>query len=120
MAGVPEAVRRKALAAGAARWLDELPPLVAGIERDWSVTVGRAYEDATEAYVADATTDDGVPVVLKLMVPRDGAAASNEITVLRLAGGEGCVRLLRHDVARGALLLERLGRSLHDLDVPID
>ena len=120
MAGVPEAVRRKALAARATQWLDDLPSLLAGIERDWSITVGRAYQDATEAYVAEATTNDGGPVVLKLLVPRDGAAASNEITVLRLADGEGCVRLLRHDVAQGALLLERLGRSLHDLAVPID
>jgi len=38
---------------------------------------------------------------------------------LRLVGGEGCVRLLRADAARGALLLERLGRSLHQLALPI-
>jgi streptomycin 6-kinase len=30
------------------------------------------------------------------------------------------VRLLRDDADRGALLLERLGRSLHDLQLPID
>ena len=30
-------------------------------------------------------------------------------TVLRLAAGDGCARLLRDDVGRGALLLERLG-----------
>lgn len=39
--------------------------------------------------------------------------------MLRLADGVGCVRLLRHDEARGALLLERLGRSLHELALPI-
>jgi len=39
--------------------------------------------------------------------------------VLRLANGEGCVRLLRDDEARGALLLERLGRSLRELALPI-
>ena len=110
---------RKALAAGAARWLDDLPALVAGLERDWSITVGRGYDDATEAFVAEAIIDGGAPAVLKLLVPSGGDAASNEITVLRLADGVGCVRLLRHDEARGALLLERLGRSLHELALPI-
>jgi streptomycin 6-kinase len=57
--------------------------------------------------------------VLKLIVPRDGEAAAHEATVLRLAAGEGCPRLLREDVARGALLLERLGRSLYQLQLPV-
>ena len=43
-----------------------------------------------------------------------------EITVLRLANGEGCVRLLRHDVERGALLIERLGEALVDLGWPLE
>ena len=117
---VPAVVRNKAAAVGATQWLADLPALVADLEREWSVEVGRACADATEAFVAEATLDDGTPVVLKLLVPRDGDAAANEITVLRLTNGEGCVRLLRDDAARGALLLERLGRSLHELALPID
>jgi streptomycin 6-kinase len=116
---VPETVRNKAIAVGAAEWLDELPALVAGIERDWSLTVGAVFADATEAFVAAVVCDDGVDAVLKVVVPRAGDAAAHEITVLRLADGTGCVRLLRDDVARGALLLERLGRSLAELAVPI-
>jgi streptomycin 6-kinase len=58
-------------------------------------TGGRAYQDATEAMVAEATLADGTPAVLKLLVPRPGDDAQNEITVLRLARGDGCVRLLR-------------------------
>jgi streptomycin 6-kinase len=51
---------------------------------------------------------------------RDGLApARHEITALRLAAGRGCVRLLRHDVDRGALLLDRLGPSLHDAGRPL-
>lgn len=118
MRGVPAVVRNKALAVGAARWIQDLPELVAGLEQEWSITVGSAYGDATEAFVAEATLGDGTPAVLKLLVPRDGDAAQNEITVLRLAGGEGCVRLLREDAGRGALLLERLGRSLRELALP--
>jgi streptomycin 6-kinase len=113
-------VREKARAAGAEAWLGELPALVGRLEAEWQIVVGRAYRDSTEAYVAEATLADGTPTVLKLLVPRDGDAAAHEATVLRIAAGEGCPRLLRDDVARGALLLERLGRSLHDLRAPVD
>jgi streptomycin 6-kinase len=108
-------VRNKALAAGAVGWLDELPGLIASLERDWGITIGPPYPDATEAFVAEA----GPASVLKLMIPRAGDHARNEITVLRLASGDGCVRLLRADEERGALLLERLGRPLHQLGLPL-
>jgi streptomycin 6-kinase len=116
---VPAVVRTTALAAGAGAWLHGLPDLITSLERDWSIAVGLAYQDATEALVAEATVADGTPAVLKLLVPRPGDAARNEITVLRLTRGDGCVRLLRADESRGALLLERLGRSLHELGLPI-
>jgi streptomycin 6-kinase len=116
---VPPVVRNIAAAAGATRWLDDLAELVASLEQEWSITVGRSFEDSTEAFVAEALLDDGTPAVLKLLVPRAGNAARSEITVLRLTKGEGCVQLLRDDVTRGALLVERLGRSLHDLELPI-
>lgn len=119
MVEVPEVVRRKAFAVGADGWLDDLPSLIASLERDWGVAVGDAYTDSTEAYVAEAICEDGTPAVLKLLMPRSSDAAENEITVLRLTGGEGCVRLLRDDAARGALLLERLGRSMYQLGLPI-
>src|SRR4051794_24332083 len=119
MIGLPEVVREKALAIGAGRWLRELPELVAGIEEEWAIVVGRPDTDPTEAFVAEAPLGDGTPAVLKLLVPRSGDAAANEITVLRLTNGEGCVRLLRADPARGALLFERLGRSLRELALPI-
>jgi streptomycin 6-kinase len=116
---VPEVVRRKAGAAGAGGWLDGLPSLVADLEREWSLRVGRCYSGGTEAFVAEATLAEGGDAVLKLLVPQGGDAARHEITVLRLANGEGCVRLLRSDAGRGALLLERLGPSLFDLGRPL-
>jgi len=116
---VPAVVRNKAAAGGASAWLDELPSLVSALEREWSFTTGAAFGDATEAFVAAAELSDGTQAVLKLLVPRASDDARHEITVLRLAGGSGCARLLRSDEARGALLLERLGRSLHELRLPI-
>jgi streptomycin 6-kinase len=112
-------VRRKAVGVGAGAWLDDLPLLVASLEQEWGITIGDVYYDSTEAFVAEATCADRTPAVLKLIVPRSGDAAQNEITVLRLTDGEGCARLLREDATRGALLLERLGRSLHQLGLPI-
>jgi streptomycin 6-kinase len=116
---VPAVVREKAYAAGAAGWLRGLPELVAGLEEEWSIAVGRVYGGGTEAFVAEAVLEDGTPAVLKLLIPRDGGAARSEIAVLRLTNGEGCVRLLRADAVRSALLLERLGRPLSRLGLPL-
>ncbi len=120
MFSVPQVVRNKAIAAGASHWLNELPALVARLEGEWSFSVGRPLDGGTESFVAEVILADGTPAVLKLLIPRDRDAAANEITVLRLSDGEGCARLLRDDEARGALLVERLGRSLHELALPIE
>jgi len=118
--GLPEVVRRRALAAGAEAWIHELPALVADFERLWSIRVGRPYAGGTEALVAEATLADGTAAVLKLLIPQAGDAARNEIEALRLAQGDGCAQLFRDDAERGALLLERLGTPLHDLALPLE
>ena len=116
---VSELVRNKARSAGAEEWLDSLPALVAELAAEWGFTLGEAFGDGTEAFVAAVTTAEGEPAVLKVVLPQDdGAAAAREAAVLRAAGGDGCARLLAHDDARRALLLERLGPSLHDLGLP--
>ena len=119
MIEVPAVVRRKALAADAEQWLADLDDLVAAISQQWGLTLGRVFQDGTEALVTEATLADGTAAVLKLLVPRGDDVAAHEITVLRLANGEGCARLLRADATTGALLLERLGPSLHDLGLPL-
>jgi streptomycin 6-kinase len=115
---IPPVVRRKALAAGHRAWLDGLPALVASLERRWSIIVGPTCPGGTEAYVAKVLTGGRGRAVLKLMPP--GEAAAHEMTTLRLAGGDGCVRLLREDEEHGAMLLERLGAPLADLDLPLE
>jgi streptomycin 6-kinase len=118
---VPAVVRNKAALAGADGWLRDLPDLVDTLAREWSITVGPAFDDSTEGLVAQVSFPDGTPAVLKVLIPRSYSpdAARHEITVLRLADGEGCARLLRADTDRGALLLERLGPSMHSLGLPI-
>lgn len=117
---VPEVVRRKAHVLGAAQWLDELPGLIRRLTYDWDIELGSTFEGATEAYAAEVMLSSGEPAVLKIPVRANPAALNNELTVLRLAGGNGCVRLLKADPERGAMLLERLGPSLYDLGLPIE
>lgn len=117
MDGLSDAARRKAEVVGAHRWLAALPELVAELAERWGFRLGPAFGDGSEAYVAAVDLDDGSPAVLKVLVPR-GDAAVHEIAALRLADGAGCARLLEADADRDALLVERLGPSLHDLRVP--
>ncbi|WP_152365704.1 aminoglycoside phosphotransferase family protein [Microlunatus speluncae] len=118
MIRVPEALRNHAVAAGAERWLADLPELVNHLEQQWDLTLGRPLAGATEAYVAEVTTGAGQPAVLKVLLPLSGGRARHEITALRLADGRGCVALLRDDPDLGALLLERLGPPLYELGLP--
>ena len=115
---VPGAVRRHAITGGHQGWLEQLPALVAELEREWSITVGRSYDGGNEAFVADASLDDGSGAVLKVFIPRDDDSARNEITVLRLVDGDGCARLLRADLSRNAMLIERLGARLGESGLP--
>ena len=113
MIDVPAVVRNKARAAGAEDWLERLPALVSSLEADWSITVGHPYEGGTEAFVADATLADGTLAVLKVLVQ------GRPLTSRRLVGGDGCPVLYRYDPGDGALLMERLGRPMHELGLPL-
>lgn len=119
MIDVPEAVRNKVRAAGVEDWLERLPALVSGLEADWSIIVGRPYTGGSEAFVAEATRADGGSAILKVLVPGVGNDSSNEATALRIVGGEGCPALYRYDADRGALLMERLGRPMFELGLPL-
>ncbi|MEO1061524.1 MAG: aminoglycoside phosphotransferase family protein [Actinomycetota bacterium] len=124
MIEVPELVERSALAAGAASWLAALPDLVGDLATEWELSVGGPLPGGTESCVVGVTQADGTPAVLKLLLPRTGdevveRAGRHEAAVLRLADGDGCVRLFRSDLDGSALLLERLGPSLSTLGLPI-
>lgn len=121
MISIPDALRRSALWAGAQQWLDDLPALVSDLEQRWNIRIGEPLTGGHVAYVAEAMTTDGDPVVLKVRVPLpfEPDAGRHEIAALRVADGEGCAALLREDLDRSAMLLERLGPSLFDIGVPM-
>jgi streptomycin 6-kinase len=122
---IPEPVRRKAQALGAEgeQWLCELSACIAALEREWRISVGDAIEGGTGAYVANAETEDGIAAVVKLAMP-DGltghAPFARELQTLRLADGRPHVRVLRADERRRVMLLERLGRPLVALRLPVE
>ena len=95
------ALSLRALGAAGEAWLAELPGLLAGLEADWSVTVGARLDGGHTAYVAEAVTRDGTPVVLKVSVPPgvDGFTPfGRQLAALQLAGGDPYARLIRYDV----------------------
>ena len=116
---VPIVVQNKAHACGESAWLDSLPSLVEDLASAWGFRPGAVHPDGTEALVLDVVMTDGPHAVLKLLVPRDGAAR-NEIRVLELADGDGCPALYRSDHDRSAMLMERLGPSMFRLGLPIE
>ncbi|MFD3591555.1 aminoglycoside phosphotransferase family protein [Nocardia sp. NPDC058640] len=88
-----------------ARWIDELPGVVAGLAARWGlVELSAPFRGGTHAYVAAARRTDGSWVVLKVPVVDEENVA--EATALHVYAGDGAVRLLDFDAASGALLLE--------------
>src|SRR5688500_12138740 len=112
---VPDEVRNKVIADGHAAWLDALPSIVASLLEDWSVTIGATLRGGHAALVVEAALADGTAAVLKVGVPATQWGLRHEIAALRLTNGDGCARLLREDLDRGALLLERLGAPMYDV-----
>jgi len=72
------------------------------VAREWGVSIGERLAAGRFSYVTFAGDD----AVLKV-VPVEDDEADHEADALELLAGNGAVRLLRHDPARRALLIER-------------
>lgn len=112
---IPDEVRNKVVAEGNASWLDELPSVVESLAQDWSLTIGATLRGGHAALVVEATLAGMTAAVLKVGVPGTRRELSFEATALRLADGDGYASLLRIDLDRDALLLERLGAAMYDV-----
>jgi streptomycin 6-kinase len=118
---LPSKVLRNVVARGeaGAAWLAQLPTLVGDLEQRWNIAVGRTMPNGTEAYVAETVSSLGEPGVLKVPIPGTNKAR-RELGVLLAADGRGYARVLQHDPASGAMLLERLGPQLFQLGYPLE
>jgi streptomycin 6-kinase len=120
---MPERLMTSVTALGPAgsRWLEDLPDILASLAADWSIAYGRPLDGGNAAYVIEAVTANGRPVIAKPALPAgvDGFAPfEQELETLRLAGGDPYAELIPHDVSRRSLLLERLGPPLASLGWP--
>ena len=102
--------RVAAMGAAGASWTAALPGVLAGLERDWSITIGRGLPGGSASFVAHARREDGSAAVVKVAVTGEGWP--EQVATLGRARGRGYVRLLRSDPTRRAMLLEELGPSL--------
>jgi streptomycin 6-kinase len=122
---LPEPVRRKVTALGpdGTRWVARLDDLVARVEARWDLSVGAPVGGGSGAFVARAVTGSGSDVVVKIAIP-EGLEAhgsfTSELRALQLGDGHGYVRLLHADIDERVLVLERLGRPLADLRLPVE
>jgi streptomycin 6-kinase len=90
---------------GGGEWLDSLPALVADCSDRWQLRIGSPYQPASISLVVPAERADDTPAVLKISFPEP--ESEHEGAALAHWDGRGAVRLLAHDAARRALLIER-------------
>jgi streptomycin 6-kinase len=82
--------------------LEPLARIAEEVAGEWGLELGEPFALSNYSYVAPAGED----AVLKV-TPAEDDEADEEADALALWDGDGAVRLLRHDRARRALLLER-------------
>ncbi|WP_031478956.1 aminoglycoside phosphotransferase family protein [Streptomyces bicolor] len=86
-----------------------LPDLTADFLDRWELTVDGRPMHGVSALILPVLRRDGSPAVLKLQLLDE--ESEGEPVALRAWDGDGAVRLLDHDAATGAMLLERLDSS---------
>jgi streptomycin 6-kinase len=113
---VPDEVRSRTLADGHAAWLDGLPSVLDSLAQDWSLTIGATMRGGHAALVVEATLATG-PVGPQGRGSRIPTPARLRGDRARSRRGKSCARLIRRDLTRDALLLERLGPAMSDVIV---
>jgi len=88
------------------RWITELPAMAAVFMDRWQLRKDGEVSAGAVALIIPVVRRDGSKAVLKLQPVDD--ETGGEPAVLKAWAGRGAVRLLEHDSASGAMLLERL------------
>ncbi|WP_431043185.1 aminoglycoside phosphotransferase family protein [Streptomyces sp. P1-3] len=99
-------------------WIAALPKLIAEFLERWGLRPDGAPAHGAAALVVPVLREDGTAAALKLQQVTD--ETEGEPLGLRAWSGDGVVRLLDHDAASGAMLLERLDGRRSLASVPDD
>ena len=91
------------------QWVATLPGLAAEVVERWRLRLDGPAAYGAVALVLPVRCPDGAPAALKLQPVDD--ETGGEAVALTSWAGHGAVRLLAHDPASGAMLLERLDAS---------
>lgn len=89
----------------AAEWLRRLPSTIGEVRREFQLTLFAPLPAGSCSWVAPAVLSDGTQAIVKIGFPH--REMLGEAAALRIWDGDGAARLLAHDPARHALLLER-------------
>ncbi|MCP4959137.1 MAG: hypothetical protein GY925_07690 [Actinomycetia bacterium] len=122
---VPDLVRQRALSGGdpGRRWLNDLPQVLEQLAHRWRLQIGSVFTGGSAALVIGVVEDTGRTGVLKVAIPPEidiAGAFDCSVRAHQLANGQGCAELYAHDAAVPAMLLERLGPNLHQLDLGLE
>ncbi|NOU71024.1 hypothetical protein GC098_06190 [Paenibacillus sp. LMG 31458] len=99
----------------AEEWLRDFDMLIYDCEKRWQMKMMPPF-DLSFNFVAPAVRKDGTEVVVKLVIPGDEFVS--EVDALTLFNGNGIVKIIDVDIAKGILILERLipGQTLASLE----
>ena len=99
-------------------WLAALPQTIRKLENSWQLSLEEPFQHShvSCSWVAPAILSDGSQAVLKIGMPH--MEAEQEIDGLLFWNGDGTVRLLKHESAANAMLLERCEPGTTLLSIP--
>lgn len=97
-------------------WLVGLDEKIAEFETRWHISVGEALPGGSHAFVAHAEGENGEKYILKIDMPEElGGDFFSEMSALRMADGNGYVKLYAYDLQQKVCLLECLGKPISQL-----
>ena len=103
---------------GGSEWVCQLPSKIKSCAERWSLKLESPYPDSNVAAVFPVTTANGMPAVMKIQFP--GRESEHEAEALKRWNGHGAVKLIDHDAAHHALLIERCEPGFSLSAVPTD
>jgi len=102
------------------RWIASIPDLIRTACDEWDLKVDRIPHYGSWGLVYDVQSLDGLAALKATWPYTNDSSIENIVRTLNLWNGQGAVRLLRFDLDRHLLLLERLDSTQDLLQVNIE